>query len=127
VSFTGAVTSFAGWAALVGVLAVAQQNQPLIIKGSLTYLARIALPPDSRAVVELRDAAAPEGTPAVAEQRIDLEGRQVPVPFQLSVDRAKLSSGKRYVVRGAIVSADGRYGLPRTSPSIPPHPRSTSA
>jgi heat shock protein HslJ/uncharacterized lipoprotein YbaY len=103
---TGVVTSFAGWAALVGVPAnaVAQQNQPLIIKGSLTYLSRIALPPDSRAVVELRDATAPEGTPAVAEQHMDLEDRQVPVPFQLSVDCAKLSYGKRYVVRGAIVS-----------------------
>jgi hypothetical protein len=35
---TGVVRSFAGWAALVGVPAnaVAQQNQPLIIKGSLT-------------------------------------------------------------------------------------------
>jgi heat shock protein HslJ/uncharacterized lipoprotein YbaY len=101
---TGVVISFA--AALVSAprIAAAQQSQPLIIKGSLTYLVRIALPPDSRAVVELRDAAAPEGARGVAEQHIDLKGRQVPVPFQLSVDRAKLASGKRYVVRGAIVS-----------------------
>jgi hypothetical protein len=35
---TGVVTSFVGWAALVSVPAnaVAQQNQPLIIKGPLT-------------------------------------------------------------------------------------------
>ena len=85
--------------------AVAQGNpSSIIVKGSLTYFARIALPPDSSVVVELRDAAAPGGTPAIAEQRIDLKGRQVPIPFQLSVDRAKLSAGRRYVVRGSVVS-----------------------
>jgi uncharacterized lipoprotein YbaY len=40
----------------------------------------------------------------VAEQRIELKGRQVPVPFELTVDRAKLVAGKQYSVRGAFFS-----------------------
>lgn len=79
-------------------------TQLLTVKGSLTYLARIALPPDSRAIIELRDSRSAEG-PVIAGQQIDLKGHQVPVPFELSVDRARLSAGKRYVVRGTIVSA----------------------
>jgi heat shock protein HslJ/uncharacterized lipoprotein YbaY/uncharacterized membrane protein len=84
--------------------AAAGGAQAMTIKGSLTYLQRIALPPDSRALVELRDSTAPE-RPVLAEQRIELKGRQVPIPFELSVDRARLAAGKRYVVRGTIVSA----------------------
>lgn len=98
--------SFALWMALVSLpaTALALQAAPLIIKGSLTYRARIALPPGSRAAVEFRDAGAPSGIGVVAEQRADLKGRQVPIPYELPVDRAKLAAGKRYVVKGAIVS-----------------------
>jgi heat shock protein HslJ/uncharacterized lipoprotein YbaY len=77
---------------------------PLIIQGSLTYTARIALPPDSRAVVELRDESVP-AMPVVGEQRMDLKGAQVPIPFRLSVDRTGITPGHRYAVRGAITSA----------------------
>src|SRR3546814_14627257 len=37
-----------------------------------------------------------------------LEGRQVPVPFDLKVDRAQLQSGMRYSVRGVIRDSEGR-------------------
>jgi heat shock protein HslJ/uncharacterized lipoprotein YbaY len=73
----------------------------LSIKGELSYRARIALPPDSRAVVALKDVSRPDG-PVVAETRFDLSGRQVPIPFELPVDRAKLDDGRRYALRGAI-------------------------
>lgn len=78
----------------------------LVVKGALTYKARIALPPDSHAIVELRDASRADG-PVVAKQRIDLQGRQVPIPFELRVDRAKLADGKRYAVRGGVLT-EGR-------------------
>jgi heat shock protein HslJ/uncharacterized lipoprotein YbaY len=73
----------------------------LAIRGALSYRARIALPPDSRAIVALKDVSRPDG-PVVAEQRIDLYGRQVPIAFDLAVDRAKLDDAKRYAVRGAV-------------------------
>lgn len=78
----------------------------LVIKGELSYRLRIALPPDSQASVELREAAGPDA-PVVAEQRIDLDGRQVPIAFELAVDRAKLDDTKRYALRGRVFS-DGR-------------------
>jgi heat shock protein HslJ/uncharacterized lipoprotein YbaY len=81
-------------------------GDPLSIKGELSYRARIALPPDSRAVVALKDVSRPDG-PVVAESRFDLSGRQVPIPFELPVDRAKLDDGRRYALRGAIF-AGGR-------------------
>jgi heat shock protein HslJ/uncharacterized lipoprotein YbaY len=78
-----------------------EQTGPLAIKGALSYRARIALPPDSRAIVALKDVSLADGA-VVAEQRIDLHGRQVPIAFDLVVDRAKLDDAKRYAVRGAV-------------------------
>ncbi|MCU0928315.1 MAG: YbaY family lipoprotein [Burkholderiaceae bacterium] len=77
--------------------------RPLTITGQLAYRERIALPPDSVAIVELRDAAAPEGASVVAEQRIELRGRQPPVPFELRVDRSRLDPGRAYAVRGGVI------------------------
>lgn len=73
----------------------------LTIKGALAYRERIALPPDSTAVVDLRDTSS-AGVAVVGEQRVALAGKQVPIPFELAVDRAALPSGKTYSVRGAI-------------------------
>jgi heat shock protein HslJ/uncharacterized lipoprotein YbaY len=76
----------------------------LLVKGQLTYLPRIALAPDSIAVVELRDSTSTDA-PVVAERRMALQGRQVPIAFELGVDRAVLAPGVRYAVRGGILSA----------------------
>lgn len=76
---------------------------PLTIKGRLTYRQRIALPPNTNVVVELRDASMPEG-PVVGEHRFALNQGQVPVPFELTVDRMKLEPGKPYAIRGAFFS-----------------------
>lgn len=75
----------------------------LAIKGALVYRERIALPPDSIAVIELRDTASVAAV--IVEQRIALAGKQVPIPFELSVDRAALPSGKTYSLRGVIEQA----------------------
>lgn len=75
----------------------------LVISGSLTYLARIALPPDSLAIVEVSDSSVPGGR-VVAEQRIALEGRQVPIPFDLRVGRSALSESPFYELTGSILS-----------------------
>jgi uncharacterized lipoprotein YbaY/heat shock protein HslJ len=78
----------------------------LEVSGQLTYRERIALPPDSIAVVELRDVSIADAPSVISDQRIELAGRQVPVPFRLIVDPAKLAGGRRYSVRGAIVGPD---------------------
>jgi heat shock protein HslJ/uncharacterized lipoprotein YbaY len=76
----------------------------LSIKGSLTYRARIALPPESIAVVELRDVSS-SAQPVIKEQRFALGGRQVPIPFELTVDRSALLMSRQYNVHGAILLA----------------------
>jgi len=81
----------------------------LAVSGELSYLARIALPPESIAVVELRDVSIADAPSAVvAEQRIELIGRQVPVVFRMTVDRVKLTAGRRYAVRGVILGPQQR-------------------
>ncbi len=75
----------------------------LAITGTLTYTARIALPPDGLAIIELSDMSVPGGR-LIAEQRIALEGRQVPIAFELAVERTELSETQPYSVSGTILS-----------------------
>src|SRR3546814_3847762 len=73
----------------------------MIVRGSLTYRERIALPPGSVAEVTLQDVSRADAPSTIlARQTIPLEGRQVPVPFGLKVDRAQLQHGMRYSFRG---------------------------
>lgn len=90
----------------VPVRTIPKIEERLVIRGTLFYPERIALPPASVAVVELR-AADVRPAPLVAEERQPLGGRQVPIPFELSVDPAVLKNGARHVFRGAIVSTPG--------------------
>lgn len=78
----------------------------MVIRGELFYPERIALPPDSEAVIELRADASDQRT-LVIQQRIQLDGRQVPIPFELSVDRGLLDADETYRVRGAVFSRPG--------------------
>ena len=96
----------AGWAVATPVARSAADNQiqTLTIKGSVTYEAGAPLPPGSRAIIELRHLPALPDAPAVVEQRIDLEGKQSPVPFEFTLERYKLLRGATSFVRGAIVS-----------------------
>lgn len=92
-----------------------QESEILRITGELTYLPRVALPPDSIAVVELRDGPDPDD-PVVAEQRIALKGRQVPIPFELTVDAALLAHQPDYAFRGGIVHRGEPIWLTETLP-----------
>ena len=96
----------AGWTAGTPMARSAADDQikPLKIKGSVTYEAGAALPPGSRAVVELRHLPALPNAPAVVDQRIDLEGKQSPVSFELTLERFKLVGNATYFVRGVILS-----------------------
>ena len=85
-------------------LAASDQAQKLTIKGSVIYEAGAALPSGSQAIIELRHLPALPNAPAVAIQRIDLDGKQSPVPFEFSVERYRLVGGTTYFVRGAIIS-----------------------
>ncbi|WP_404934837.1 META domain-containing protein [Nitratireductor sp. L15S-10] len=89
---------------VTGTDALAQEAEKdmLTISGELTYLVRMALPSDSMAIVELRDAMASEDVPPVAETKIALNGKQVPIPFSLSVQKARFQPEETYQLYGAI-------------------------
>jgi len=71
----------------------------MLVRGELAYRARIALAVDSVAVVELTP---PQDGRVIAEQRIELNGRQVPIAFELRVRRAALSEDTGYTLRGTV-------------------------
>ncbi len=71
------------------------QAQDRALSGEITYLQRIALPPDSTAIVEFRDATGA----VVAETRFGTSDRQVPLPFELAVP-----AGTEGTLRGGIVT-----------------------
>ena len=76
-----------------------------LIRGELSYRQPVALPPDSFAVVEMRDSGG-DGQ-VVAEWRRTLGGQQVPIRFEMPYEPKQLKPGARYAVRGAIF-AGGR-------------------
>ena len=80
------------------------------VTGQITYLEKIALPPQSVALVTLRDVTVENAASTViAEQRIDLAGRQVPIAFRVTVDRSKLQPQRRYAIRATILGPEQRF------------------
>jgi uncharacterized lipoprotein YbaY len=87
-------------------------DSELLLRGALADRARIALPPEAVAFVELR-----VGTPAAAgaaetgvlllEQRWATAGRQVPLSFALALPRAAFPAAGGVLLRGGIL-VDGR-------------------
>jgi putative lipoprotein len=103
--------------ALATLVAAEQPAPPASITGQVVYRERMALPPDALVRVWLEVAAEPE-RPArrVAEVTVPTEGKQVPIPFTLPYDAARISPGKAYLVRATILSGNqvlfashGRY------------------
>lgn len=79
-----------------------ESAQSLRIQGALNFRARVALPPDGVAIVELKETTTADGR-VVAERRIGLQSRQVPIPFALAVDRARIVSGRSCRLRGGVL------------------------
>ncbi|MDT7856743.1 META domain-containing protein [Rubrivirga sp. S365] len=78
------------------------------LSGTVTYLPRIALPPDAVVAVRLIDVNRGDAqAQAVAENRVETDGGQVPIPFSLRYDASQIQPSNRYVVRAEIYDADG--------------------
>ena len=85
------------------------------ITGQVSYLARIALPPDAVLTVRIQDTArAGAKARVLAEQRIELAGQQVPIPFATTVDRdligkrARVTATARIEHRGRLLFINDR-------------------
>lgn len=88
-------------------------DQPLnaatgTITGTVTYLQRMALPPNAVIEVKLLDMSLGEApAKVVAEQTYNMGQRQVPVPFGLNFDPAKIDPKHPYSL-SARITLDGR-------------------
>ena len=79
-----------------------------VVKGRVSYRERVALPPD--AVVDLWIMDVSSGIVAqviTAEASVPTEGRQVPIPFEVRYDPARIAADHPYGIR-AVIRAGGR-------------------
>ena len=78
------------------------------VTGTVTYLARVALPPTAVVKVQLIDVSRADA-PAVTlgEQIISTDGKQVPFFFEIPYDPAKIEPNHTYAVQ-ARIEEDGR-------------------
>lgn len=78
------------------------------VTGTVTYLARVALPPTAVVKVQLIDVSRADA-PAVTlgEQIISTDGKQVPFFFEIPYDTAKIEPNHTYAVQ-ARIEEDGR-------------------
>ncbi len=89
---------------------IATTGQPGVttITGELTYLQRIALIPGGTATITLSDVSLQDAVaPVVAEVVIELEDRQIPIPFELTVDESDFAPGGTYALQATINGPEG--------------------
>jgi len=77
-----------------------------VVKGTVTYRERIALPPLALVEVKLIDPASTEASEYLAATTVRTEGHQVPISFELPYDPNKVLTTHTYVVRAAIRDGD---------------------
>lgn len=96
---------------------VAQQS--VQIQGAFLYRERIALPPNAYATVTLNNVT-DQALPAamIAEQKIDLNGKSVPIDYNLIANDFELNSHMRYALQIEIREANGTV-LFATHPAQP--------
>jgi uncharacterized lipoprotein YbaY len=91
---------------------------PGLVTGTVSYLYRIAMPPTAVVDVQLQDISRDDSSaPIIAEQKIDFGDRQVPIPFDLKFDPAKINPLHRYGLHATIV-VDGAVRF-RTETAYP--------
>jgi uncharacterized lipoprotein YbaY len=79
-----------------------------VLTGTVTYLQRIALPPNAVIDVQLQDVSLQDAPATViAAERYIAEGRQVPIPFELTYDPAGIDPKHTYAV-AARITVDGK-------------------
>ncbi len=91
---------------------IAAQNT---VTGTVLYLQRRALPPNSIVEVELQDVSRQDAAAIVlGNQTIATNGRQIPFEFAILYDPALIQEGNSYVIR-ARITAEGQMLFTTTS------------
>ncbi|RZU47882.1 heat shock protein HslJ [Fluviicoccus keumensis] len=76
------------------------QTPTAVVTGDLTFQERVTLPPDSVAMVDLTSGG---DSRVLAEQRLNLDERQLPVSFSLKLPAANYVRGVDYVLRASVL------------------------
>lgn len=80
------------------------QASSLTVTGTITYLVRMALPPQAIIEVQLLDVSRSDGPSIlVAEKKFTLGERGVPLPFTLSVEASKIDPKHAYAASARIL------------------------
>jgi uncharacterized lipoprotein YbaY len=81
---------------------------PAAVRGTVAYRERMALPADATVDVWITDIGSGVVTMAIlAETTVTANGRQVPVPFELTLDPARVNGDRPYGIR-AVIRAGGQ-------------------
>ena len=76
-----------------------------MLTGTVTYLERVALAPDAVISVDLQDVSAGV-TSVIARVDVPVQGRQVPIPFELPYDPALINPAGTYLAGARIVQGE---------------------
>lgn len=68
----------------------------VVLRGTASYRLRIALPRDAVLIVQVLDASDPAESTVIAETRVRAGGRQVPLPFELTIPASRIDPDRRY-------------------------------
>ena len=96
---------------LAGTFALAScgsSSKQATVTGTVTYLQRIALPPDAVVTVRIEDVSRADAPAEVlGEQVIDTKGAQVPIDFEVSYDAGTIVENHTYSLRVRIEDGAG--------------------
>ncbi len=94
---------------VAGCGAGGEKNTTAKVTGTVTYLQRMALPPEAEVHVVLEDISlqdAPAGL--IGEQTILTRGKQVPIPFAVEYDTKVIEGSHAYSIRAEIIISGER-------------------
>ena len=106
--------------ALAVAAGCASPASPAQVTGSVSYRERIALPAGGRLRVTLLDVSLiDQPARVVAERELEARG-QVPIPFALEVERARIDPDRRYALHAELSAAEGglRWATPTAVPVL---------
>jgi putative lipoprotein len=79
------------------------------VSGTVTYLVRMALPPDATVIVKIEDISLADAASTVmGEQEIKTDGKQVPIPYSVTYDTDEIVDNHSYSITARILDGTGK-------------------
>ena len=94
---------------LVALSSCGKSSNKATVTGTATYLQRIALPPDAVMTTRIEDVSKADApAEVIGEQVIQTQGKQVPIPFEVSYDASQIQENHSYGLRVRIEDGTGK-------------------